>query len=85
MNETLVKMFASQIGIPGAVIDELMSARPKLIGAVFLQDGVENDLATLTVEVSGPTTNFPVVVTLPLKQLRRFPAIYERAVTLANL
>jgi hypothetical protein len=84
MNDTLIKMVASQMGIPAIVLDELKASRPHLVNADFGRDGALPTMVTLTVEVTSPTANFPVVLTLPTAQLKRFPAIYEMAVQLAN-
>lgn len=84
MNDTLIKIVASQMGIPGHVLEELKASRPSLIKADFGRDGMLPSMVTLTVEVSNPGGTFPVVITLPIEQLKRFPGIYDQAVKLAN-
>lgn len=84
MNDTLIKLVASQMGIPGYVLDELKASRPALVKADFGRDGMLPNMVTLTVEVTNPAGSFPVVVTLPVEQLKRLPGIYEQAVQLAR-
>ena len=79
MNDTLIKIIASQMGIPGHVLDELKTYRPSLLGAIFTSDYV-----TLTIKVVNPEKSFLVTITLPVEQLKRFPKFYEEAVQLAN-
>jgi hypothetical protein len=83
MNDTLIQIIASQLGIPSSVVDELKASKPRLIHAQFSMDA-EPILATLTVEVTGPKRSFPVVITLPLDQLKRIAPIYDKAVKLAS-
>lgn len=94
MNDTLIKLVASQMGIPGAVLDELKTYRPSLISARFTRDERATNVGaphhqqdaqvTLVVGVTSPASSFLVTVTLPDEQLKRFPAIYEQAVKLAS-
>jgi hypothetical protein len=79
MNDTLLQMVASQLGIPSTVIEELKAAKPQMRRAEF-----DGDTATLFVEVSNPKGNFEVMLTLPVEQLRRFPAFYLKAAQLAH-
>jgi hypothetical protein len=82
MNDTLIKIVASQMGIPGFVLDELKASRPRMVKADFY--GGIPSMVTITVEVTGPASIYPVVITLPEEQLKRFPGIYAQAVKLAN-
>ena len=84
MNDTLIKIIASQMGIPGHVLDELKTYRPSLLGAIFTSDGKNPDHVTLTIKVVNPEKSFLVTITLPVEQLKRFPKFYEEAVQLAN-
>lgn len=83
MNDMLIQMVASQLGIPSHILTELKNSRPELVAAEFDPDGKLPGLAVLTVDVSSPGGRFPVVISLPIEQLKRIPAIYQKAVSLA--
>lgn len=83
MNDMLIQMVASQLGIPASVLAELKATKPQLVGAEFNPDGKSPTLVVLTLEVASPQGTFPVVLTLPSEQLKRIPVIYEKAVKLA--
>lgn len=81
MNDTLIQMVASQLGIPAAVLAELKATRPELVDAEI---DPNETLAVLTVHVQTPTAQFPILITIPVAQLKRFPAIYGKVVSLAT-
>jgi hypothetical protein len=74
-----IKMVASQMGIPPIVVDELKASRPRMVNAQF-----RLGMVSLEVEVTSPAGTFPVIITLPIEQLQRFPFIYNQALELGK-
>jgi hypothetical protein len=83
MNDMLIGMVASQLGIPSEVLAELKATKPKMLAAVFDHASII-PIATLTVEVRNPRGVYTVIISLPLSELRRIQPVYETAAKLAN-
>lgn len=79
MNDSLIKIVASQMGIPGYVVDELKASKPRMTEAFF-----NGENASLVFLVESPQETYNVLITLPLSQLKRIAPIYNKAVILAT-